>query len=572
MSDSTSVPSNGDRGYRLLLIDRDSIFRLGLRVALNAFPDIQIVAEAATTEEAAQFLQSSSLAIDLVVLDPQNLSPSGEATGWEFCQQLKSAYPQLAILVLSTLVSGTLLLNSSAGIVNGYCPKGTDISLIITAIRETATGKSYWEQVVPLLPVSWRERWRQSGLEQIETTLAQVKTKLENRQLSLVDWLFWTGRQRELKTARWLVERLLPGDSFMQVELPGNIRRSPGVSGKVPLPQLSAETTSLLLPNSTTAVFEPIFEATRVKLSLGTENQTSIPLEIDILKPHKKHLLLEIILSNLQELVRELQKYQLTLEQLKDKNLDILQDLWKVSLTDFFGKYYTLSIEGVNYELVDILLASSPIVRQSILQKIPLFETLLGYLVAQKSLEIGGIQYEFGSPTAWEKAEILLQNLIIQVGNSVIQPLLNNLGDREEIKTIFYAEKLLSSREIARFRNDLSWKYRREKYLDEPIAIFESRYWLFVLKNGSIQTISIYAPRREELEKLQGVRLTVTLLLELRDAIAPRLRAFVSFASGVTVYLLTQVVGKAIGLIGKGILQGIGTSLQEARWQRKSDR
>ncbi|PSB02830.1 DUF3685 domain-containing protein [Merismopedia glauca] len=569
MSDSTSVPSNGDRVYRLLLIDRDPIFRLGLRVALNPFPDVQIVAEATTVEEAWQFIQSTSVTIDLVVLDPQTTSTSSEATGWGFCQQLKSAYPQLPILVLSSLVSGTLLLNSSAGIVNGYCPKGTDINLIIAAIRETAAGKSYWEQVAPLLPVSWRERWRQSGLEQIDSTLTQVKKKLENRQLSLLDWLFWRGRQRELKTARWMVERVLPGDSFMKVELPGNVGRSP-------LHETSDSTSSQsippLLPNSTRSAFEPIFETTRIKLALGVENQTSIPLEIDILKPNKKYLLLEIILTNFQELVRQLQKSQLTLTQVEEKSQEILQDLWQVSITDFFGKYYTLSVDKSNYQVVDILLTNLPVVRRSILDKIPLFNTLLGYLVYQESLEIAGIKYEFGSSTAWQKAEILLQNLTIQVANSVIQPLLNSFGELEEIKTVFYQEKLLSSREIARFRNELSWKYRREKYLDEPIAIFESRYWLYVLKNGSIQTISIYAPRREELEKLQGIRLTVTILLELRDAIAPRLRAIVSFASGVTVYLLTQVIGKGLGLIGKGILQGIGTTLQETRWRRNSDR
>jgi DNA-binding NarL/FixJ family response regulator len=566
-----------DRVYRLLLVDLDPIFRLGLRVALNAFPDIQIVAEAATTEDAREFLQSSAIKIDLVVLDPQNINSSTEFTGWEFCQELKAAYPQLPILVLSTLVSGSLLLNSNIGIVNGYCPKGTDISLIIAAIRETAAGKSYWQQVAPLIPVGWRERWRQSGLEQIDTTLAEVQTKLQNRQLSLLDWLFWSGRQRELKTARWLVERVLPGDTFMKVELPGNVGQfDTGPFRKSTLPQITASnpylTTSPLLPDATGEALEPIFEATKVKLALGVENQTSIPLEIDILKPHQKYLLLETILTKFQELVKQLRKSQLTLEQLETRSQEILEDLWQVSITDFFGKYYTLSVGESSYQVVDVLLTSLPAVRLSILNKIPFFSSFLSYLVAGESLEIAGIKYEFGSPTGWQKAEILLQNLTIHVANSTIQPLLNDFGDIEEIKTLFYQEKLLSNREIAKFRNELSWKYRREKYLDEPSAIFESRYWLFILKSGSIQTISIYAPRRDELEKLQGVRLTVTLFLELRDAIAPRARALVSFASKVAVYLLTQVIGKGLGLIFKGILQGVGNSLQESRWRRNSDR
>ncbi|HBY78698.1 MAG TPA: hypothetical protein DEG47_17225, partial [Cyanobacteria bacterium UBA11148] len=53
---------------------------------------------------------------------------------------------------------------------------------------------------------------------------------------------------------------------------------------------------------------------------------------------------------------------------------------------------------------------------------------------------------------------------------------LNQFADIEAIKQSFYDQHLISSREIARFRNNLSWKYRRVELIDEPIAIFESRY------------------------------------------------------------------------------------------------
>jgi hypothetical protein len=46
------IPSPVDRTEatptRILLIDDDPIFRLGLRTALEAFPDLQVVAEADT--------------------------------------------------------------------------------------------------------------------------------------------------------------------------------------------------------------------------------------------------------------------------------------------------------------------------------------------------------------------------------------------------------------------------------------------------------------------------------------------------------------------------------------------
>ena len=51
-----------------------------------------------------------------------------------------------------------------------------------------------------------------------------------------------------------------------------------------------------------------------------------------------------------------------------------------------------------------------------------------------------------------------------------------------------------------------------------------------------------------------------TLLVEIRDAIAPQLEIAVKYIGNLFVNFLTKVVGKAIGLVGKGILQGLGRS------------
>ena len=53
----------------------------------------------------------------------------------------------------------------------------------------------------------------------------------------------------------------------------------------------------------------------------------------------------------------------------------------------------------------------------------------------------------------------------------------------------------------------------------------------------------------------------MALLLETRDALAPQVQALVQRIGDLAVVLLTQVVGRAIGLIGRGIAQGMGRSL-----------
>jgi hypothetical protein len=53
----------------------------------------------------------------------------------------------------------------------------------------------------------------------------------------------------------------------------------------------------------------------------------------------------------------------------------------------------------------------------------------------------------------------------------------------------------------------------------------------------------------------------VTLALEARDALAPQVQGLLRAFGDLVVVVLTQVVGRAIGLVGRGIAQGMGRSL-----------
>ena len=68
-------------------------------------------------------------------------------------------------------------------------------------------------------------------------------------------------------------------------------------------------------------------------------------------------------------------------------------------------------------------------------------------------------------------------------------------------------------------------------------------------------------PRDPELRQLSWSQQVVTLALEARDALAPQLRTALRRLGDLVVVLLTQVIGRAIGLVGRGILQGMGRSV-----------
>ncbi|MEG3839504.1 DUF3685 domain-containing protein [Microcoleus sp. herbarium14] len=462
-----------------------------------------------------------------------------------------------------------------------------------------------------------------SGLREINAALAVVKADLllvraagTTDLPSILDGVVLSGRRRELLAARWIVSQLLFEGRGEKEE--GRRQREEGKGKKVERRRKREEgreekverrrenllnNSQLQVANSQVSAEslavatdwqESLFDSAAAKLQLDLVNLTGVPLEIDILRSTKKHELISSILRKLQDLLEELRLGQVQPTQLSQKMPAILRDLWEATIIDFFGRYYTLQtgetrffdgssqsslkllesqggsaadrFVGSGVEVVPVLLADEKAVAAEILDKIPMTVDFFAHLLFEIPLTVDNISCLAGSPQAMQRAEALLENLAIQVASSVVQPLLNNLADIEEIKQSFYDSKLISTREIERFRNNLSWRYRWDSYFVEPKAIFESRFWLFVLGDAGIKRISIYAPRNRELTQLSGWQLALTLLLEARDAIAPRVRAVISLLGAGVVYVLTQVIGRGIGLIGRGIIQGIGNSLQDSKF------
>ena len=585
-----------ERLTHILLIDDDPIFRLGLRTALEGFPDVQVIAEVDTGTEALFILGEREDAVDLVVLELA-IAPSNTngLSGLALCQQLKTDYPNLPVLLLTAESEPRLLMAAKASGVEGYCAKGCTSAALVQAIRQLMSGQPDWQiseqlpaPISSVRPPSWHHRMRSYGLQQIENTLAKVTQELQNPNLSNLDWVFWSGRRRELLAARWMVNQLLPTDVIVVERQRGgvgeedagnsaaNLSASVGTvvrtRGRRDVANSVANlSTSPRLSISASSSYSPI-DATLAKLQSSLSNFTGVVLEIDILQAEKRQDLLYIVLQKFAEILEELRFSQITLEQLPQKRSLILRDLWQVSITDFFGKYYTLPVGNDEFEVVNVLLSDAGVVQDAILNKIPLVVELLGQQLFESPLVIDNVLYSASTPEATARAEFLLQNLIIQVANAVIQPLLNEFADVETIKQSFYNRSLISSREIARFRNNLSWRYRLSKLILEPQAIFESRYNLFVITDTGIKQTSIYAPRRQELEQLRGIPLVVTLAYETRDAIAPRLRATIGWVGRGVVYILTQVVGRSIGLVVRGVIQGVGSTLQDTRFGKNSDR
>jgi hypothetical protein len=383
------------------------------------------------------------------------------------------------------------------------------------------------------------------------------------------------GQARELQAARWLVNRLW-GQQTEPAMPPANTLSNLDEKFTVFDGEISDRTakkanntaqdkTEEQFRNNALAVQASLWDKTVNKLQSSLLNISKTPLEIDILKDEKKRQLLYVALRQIEQSITDLRFSQIQPSQLELKIPDILKSIWQETIINFFGKYYVLNNIDSEVNVVDVLLKDEEIVQTEFLDKIPQFDNLLSHLLFETELVIDDSSAAIGTPEAMQRVEMILDNLIIQIANAVTQPLLNNFANIEEIKHNFYRYNLLATREIERFRNDLSWKYRLEKYIAEPQLIFESRHVLLTFADRGIKRITIYTPRNQELQQLEGVQLAVTLVLELQDAIAPRLKSAIAFIGSGFVYVLTNVIGRGIGLIGRGVVQGIGNAWQENR-------
>jgi two-component system, NarL family, response regulator len=166
---------------RILLVEDDELFRLGLSTRLAREADLIIAAEAEDGETALEIIKTD-LAIDIVILD---IGLPG-IDGLETCQQLRLCRPDLRILVLTSNHQPQSIEDLIAANVNGYCLKGLASESIVLAIRSIVAGASWWDNAASNEIFSaFRDPERQFQ-STIETEQTPVLTKREQEILALV--------------------------------------------------------------------------------------------------------------------------------------------------------------------------------------------------------------------------------------------------------------------------------------------------------------------------------------------------------------------------------------------------
>ncbi|MGK5451140.1 response regulator [Streptomyces radiopugnans] len=121
---------------RVFLLDDHEVVRRGVHDMLDAEPDIEVVGEAGTAEQA--LARGPALRPHVAVLDVR--LPDGN--GIAVCRELRSRMPELACLMLTSFDDDDALLDAIMAGASGYVLKQIKGSDLIAAVRTVASGQS----------------------------------------------------------------------------------------------------------------------------------------------------------------------------------------------------------------------------------------------------------------------------------------------------------------------------------------------------------------------------------------------------------------------------------------------
>ena len=388
-----------------------------------------------------------------------------------------------------------------------------------------------------------------SGLQQISNDLQVIEAMLQPPPKQGLLRVLLEGRCRELHQARVLLLWLW-GPLQMGLTDVAPLSEAPRPSSDTHEP-----TSITLRQRNAVAVWESIHGRLDVAVNDGLINATGRLLAIEALQPERRRELLLGLLQQLDQLLARLRRDELN----ADCWNELQPELRRQALTSMAGSYVRIPRNGSLLSVAAALLDDADFTDEDMDLPDPI--GMLAPLLADQPVLVNGQLLPADDPRALLQLEALVSNWLVRTAELIGAELLEACGSWPELRRYLLGERLLATRELDRLRNQLNSQLRWADWIERPIQLYESRRLLFELRGGRIEPRLLTEPRDEELNQLGWWQRQVALLLETRDALAPQVQALIQRLGDLAVVLLTQVLGRAIGLIGRGIAQGMGRGL-----------
>ena len=296
--------------------------------------------------------------------------------------------------------------------------------------------------------------------------------------------------------------------------------------------------------------FSNLFTRLHYKINFEINNTSSFLLATDLLRDNIKRRLFKITATNVEKTFLEMLTQEKTLN--SEQAQSLFFSLVKVTTQDFLMGCYgydvsipTRIVKESNY--TQLLLADD-----AILLRVPLqvLEKDQSRLFRSMFVPIYTKAYE-------SFIESLLDNLVVELTNAVMVIVLNEFSFIYEVRKNFYRSNFLSLRNVERFRNNLSWQITIKRFMKRPADIYNSQQGIWIIRTTGIYYRIIYANRSSQLLKLRNFSLATVIGIEAKDFLVSRTDEVIYFFGNGVRYTLTSVVGQVIGLIWRGIIEGL---------------
>ncbi len=402
-----------------------------------------------------------------------------------------------------------------------------------------------------------------SGIQQINNDLKELDQLIDSMPKSNFQELLLSGRKRELNASKNLLYWIW-GPISAKVDTLETNTNSKKVNynylGATGFPMTEELGTNIkLAKRDAITVWKEIRNRLEKSIDLGLLNSTGSLLAIEALSLSRQKGLLLNLLSQFEEVIYKLRSTENNITSYKERWNELKHELLQQSLRGMTGSYVRLPLQGKLSPVGDKLLELANLT--DVDEELPDIEQMLDPLLVDTPIIVDGQILPVDDPRALMQLEIYVSNWIIRNAELISSEVIEACGDWPELRRYLLISDLISTRELERLRNQLNSQNRWKYLIQRPIQLYESKRLFYQLRNGNIEPLLITEPRDEELSKLGWWQQQVALLVEIRDAMAPQLQSLIRKLGDLMVILLTQVIGRAIGLIGRGIAQGMGRTL-----------
>ncbi len=400
-----------------------------------------------------------------------------------------------------------------------------------------------------------------SGVQEINNELQNVEFLLDQPPQNPLKEFILYGRKRELNASRDFLYWLWGPFQISLDPQEGN-KDSFSKSGIIASSYPSQEGLGINIkldkrdPISVWAAIKKRLENT---IQQGLTNSTGTLLAIEGLNTGRQKDLLLGLLNQLDEVIDKLRSNEKPQDSYKKNWLEMQPELRQQALREMAGNYVRLPFKGELAPVGEFLLKMVDLFDND--DELPKPEHMLDPLLTNKPLIVEGQLLPADDPRALIQLEMFFSNWLIRSAELICAEVMSACGEWPELRRYLLNPHLVSTRELERLRNQLNSQTRWQSLIQKPIQLYESKRLFYRLREGRIEPILITEPRDEELRQLGWWQQQVALLVEARDAITPQIQALVRRLGNVMVIVLTKVIGRAIGLIGRGIAQGMGRSL-----------